>query len=75
MFNTRVKENDGEKQSIEHATDCLLTKPEVAKRVRKSKRTIDLWMRQGKLPYIKLGKSVLFDWRAVMEHLSRFRVN
>lgn len=64
-----------EKQAGERATDCLITKPEVATRIRRSKRTVDLWMRQGKLPYLKVGKSVLFNWRDVLESLSRYRVN
>jgi hypothetical protein len=32
-------------------------------------------MRQGKLPYLKIGKTVLFRWPDVLEKLGQFRVN
>jgi excisionase family DNA binding protein len=69
-----TKKND-DKQSLDRATESLLTKPEVAERLRRSKRTCDVWMRQGKLPYIKVGKSVLFHWPDVLAKLQTFRVN
>ena len=62
-------------QSFERATDDLLVKREVAAKLKKSPRTFDAWMRQGKLPYIKLGKTVLFRWRDVLEKLNGYRVN
>ena len=64
-----------DKQILDRATESLLTKPEVAERLRRSKRTVDLWMRRGKLPYLKVGKSVLFHWPDVLEKLQTFRVN
>ena len=62
-------------QSLERATNDLLLKREVAAKLKRSVRTVDAWMRQGKLPYIKLGKTVLFNWRDVLEKLSTYRVN
>jgi len=32
-------------------------------------------MRKGKLPYLKIGKTVLFRWQDVLEKLNSFRVN
>jgi hypothetical protein len=32
-------------------------------------------MRQGKLPYLKIGKTVLFRWADVLAKLQTFRVN
>jgi excisionase family DNA binding protein len=61
--------------TIDRASDGLHTKRELAVRLRRSPRTVDLWMRQGKLPYLKIGKSVLFRWSDVLEKLSQFRVN
>jgi excisionase family DNA binding protein len=61
--------------SVDGATDRLLTKPEVAVRLRRSRRTVDVWMRQGKLPYLKVGRTVLFRWGDVLEKLGHFRVN
>ena len=61
--------------AIDGTSDSLLTKSELAPRLRRSVRTIDSWMRQGKLPYLKLGKTVLFRWPDVLEKLNTFRVN
>ena len=63
------------KQTIDRASDDLLVKRELAKKIRRSPRTVNLWMRQGKLPYLKIGKTVLFRWRDVLEKLNAFRVN
>ena len=62
-------------QTFDRASDGLLTKRELANKLRRSVRTTDDWMRKGKLPYLKIGKSVLFRWPDVLEALSRFRVN
>jgi hypothetical protein len=59
----------------DRASDDLLVKRELAKKIRRSPRTVDLWMRQGKLPYLKIGKTVLFRWPDVLEKLGQFRVN
>jgi len=61
--------------AVERARVGLLTKKDLAIKVRKSPRTIDAWMRSGRLPYLKVGKSILFDWGDVMEKLKSFRVN
>ncbi len=53
-----------------------LTKCEVATRLRKTTRTIDTWMSAGILPYMKIGRSVLFDWDDCQRHLDEyFRVS
>jgi hypothetical protein len=70
-----VKAVDYDAQTIERASDGLLLKRELAVRLRRSPRTVDLWMRQGKLPYLKIGKTVLFRWPDVLEKLSEYRVN
>jgi len=64
-----------ENQTLDRASDGLLTKRELAARLRKSTRTTDEWMRKGKLPYLKIGKTVLFRWQDVLEKLNSFRVN
>ena len=61
--------------AIDGVSDTLLTKSELAPRIRRSVRTVDSWMRQGKLPYLKIGKTVLFRWPDVLEKLNSFRVN
>jgi len=55
--------------------DEILDKPKLARRLQKSVRTIDAWMKRGRLPYINVGRSILFRWGAVLEKLESFRVN
>ena len=62
-------------QAPDRASDGLLLKRELAVKIRRSVRTVDLWMRQGKLPYLKVGKTVLFRWPDVLEKLKAYRVN
>lgn len=62
-------------QTIDRASDGLQTKRELAVRLRRSPRTVDLWMRQGKLPYLKIGKTVLFRWTDLLQKLATYRVN
>jgi excisionase family DNA binding protein len=45
-----------------------LTKSELAARCRRTPRTIEVWMARGYLPFIKLGRSVLFNWPDVQRH-------
>lgn len=47
-----------------------LTKKEIAKRCCRTSRTIEVWMQRGYLPFIKLGRSVLFKWADVERHLA-----
>lgn len=61
--------------AIDRASDRLDTKRELAVKLRRSPRTVDLWMQQGKLPYLKIGKTVLFRWADVLEKLNSYRVN
>ena len=57
------------------ADEILLDKAGIARRLNKSVRTVDDWMKRGRLPYIKVGRSVLFRWGTVLEKLEAFRVN
>jgi excisionase family DNA binding protein len=57
------------------ADEILLDKPGIARRLNKSVRTVDDWMKRGRFPYIKVGRSVLFRWGTVLEKLEAFRVN
>lgn len=48
-----------------------ITKEEVARRIKKTVRTVEHWQRRGILPYVKVGQSVLFKWPVVEAHLDR----
>lgn len=53
----------------------FINKTEVAKRLNKTLRTVDNWMKRGLLPYYKIGRSVVFKWSDVEAHLAQsFRV-
>jgi excisionase family DNA binding protein len=55
--------------------DGFLTKKELALRLKITTRTIENWQRRGVLPFVKVGKIVLFHWPDVLEHLkANFRV-
>jgi excisionase family DNA binding protein len=62
-------------QVADHASGDLLVKRELATKLKRSVRTVDAWMREGKLPYLKIGKTVLFRWADVLAKLQTFRVN
>jgi len=52
-----------------------ITKKEVARRIKKTVRTVEHWQRTGALPYVKIGQSVLFKWADVEAHLqTNFRI-
>ena len=53
--------------------DAYISKLEMARRLDVSTRTIEIWMRQHKVPHEKIGRTVRFHWRDVRNHLSRQR--
>jgi excisionase family DNA binding protein len=61
--------------TIDRLTNGLLRKPELANKLAISKRTLDVWMRNGRVPFLKVGKTVRFRLADVLEKLNAFRVN
>jgi excisionase family DNA binding protein len=58
------------------STDEILEKPATAERLKISTRTLDQWMRAGRVPFLKIGKTVRFRWADVLAHLQdKCRVN
>ncbi len=52
-----------------------ITKEEVARRLKKTARTIENWQRQGYIPFVKTGHSVIYKWSDVEAHLqANFRI-
>ena len=47
----------------------LITKTELAKRLKVSTRTIDLWVNENRIPKIKINSSARFDWDDVLDAL------
>ena len=49
-----------------------LQKNEVAERLNKSTRWVEIQCKAGVIPYIKIKRSVLFDWDEVVNSLSNY---
>ncbi len=49
----------------------LITKDELARRLKVTTRTINEWMNHLRLPHIKAGRAVRFNWTSVVNHLER----
>lgn len=56
------------------AGEELLTKRELAARLKKTPRCIEQWMRRHYLPYIKIGHTVRFRWSDIIEALERLTI-
>lgn len=57
-----------------------IQKQELARRLCKTTKTVERWMQEGAIPYMKIGTgrraTVLFRWDVVQAHLeSKFGVN
>ena len=71
MMPSQCAEPAAPSQSAEPYIDKL----EVGRRMTVRPRTVDRWMKQGRLPYYKLGRAVRFKWSEVEAHLAKmFRV-
>jgi len=66
---------ENEAAAADRASDGLLRKPELARKLSISKRTLDVWMKKGRVPFLKVGKSVRFRLPDVLEKLNGYRVN
>jgi excisionase family DNA binding protein len=49
----------------------FITKEEVARRLKKTTRTIENWQKKGHIPFVKVQQSVLFRWSSVVAELER----
>jgi excisionase family DNA binding protein len=59
----------------DRASVGLLRKRELAEKLAISKRTLDVWMQKGRIPFLKVGRSVRFRLPDVLEKLNAYRVN
>jgi excisionase family DNA binding protein len=59
----------------ERQPEEILTKSQLAERLQVSVRTICQWQRSGRLPYIRISRSVRYRWSAVLAHLEKFQVS
>ena len=57
--------------TLVEAVEPFIKKPEVAKRLGRTVRTVDAMMRRGQIPYYKFGYSVAFRWSEITDHLAQ----
>ena len=63
--------SDAEKGNpLGEGQDEMLTKRELAARLKVNVRTIERWQHQGHLPYLKVTTVILFHWPTVVKHLT-----
>jgi len=55
--------------SLTDPRDEMLTKEELAAKLKVTVRCIENWQREGYLPYLKISSVVLFHWPDVLAHL------
>jgi hypothetical protein len=68
----RITSGSAARQAAVYETLVLLTKPQLAQRLKVSPRTIDNMMAQRILPYIRASKrAVRFHWPRVLAALER----
>ncbi|HWX17464.1 MAG TPA: helix-turn-helix domain-containing protein [Chthoniobacterales bacterium] len=68
--------NANEAAAVERAGDGLLNKRGLAPKLQISTRTLDDWMRKGRIPFLKVGKTVRFRLADVLQKLNeQYRVN
>jgi excisionase family DNA binding protein len=53
------------------AADAMLTKEEIAKYFGVTVRTVENWMIQGYLPYLRFGRAVRFSLADVQRHVDK----
>ena len=68
-----MSQDIADKRAVQNSGDGFISKADVAIRLGKTPRTVEHWMRQGIIPYLKIGKgrraTVLFNWADIEAHL------
>lgn len=60
----------------QEVSPVFVTKKEIAATCKVTIVTVSAWMKSGKIPYLKIGRRVLFDKQKVMNHLvEKYEVN
>lgn len=56
-------------------TDCLLTKDELARKLKLKRRGVETLVARKAIPVIRVsGRCVRFSWKAVQEALAKFEI-
>lgn len=65
-MNDESQSRQGQAAGTRPPSDEMLTKKELAGRLKIAVRTVERWQRRGILCYVKVGKVVLFHWGDVV---------
>jgi hypothetical protein len=75
MKQTNMNDINAKNCGVPQWVEGFIGKAEVARRIGRTVRTVDLWMKRGLLPYYKPDRSVLFRWVDVEQHIvANYRV-
>jgi hypothetical protein len=47
----------------------------LAGRIHKTPKTVSAWVKTGRIPAMKIGRNLLFDWGQVRAALQRYTIN
>jgi excisionase family DNA binding protein len=61
-------------ERAEHQFDSLATTEDVAKLARVSKRTVQIWVHERRIPHLKLGRLLRFRLADVQRALNRHTI-
>ncbi len=64
-----VNIDDNRSMAEASLSEPFIGKREVARRLGKTVRTVDNWMRRGMLPYYKCNRTVTFRWSEVQRFM------
>lgn len=61
--------------ALSSISPLLDTKRDISRKAQVSLRTIDLWVRNKRIPSIKLGRAIRFRWKDVENALLKYQRN
>lgn len=64
-----------EKKKIDPQASELITKPQLGKRLKMCERQVEYLSKAGKIPVIRIGRSVRYCWEHVLEALEKNQTN
>lgn len=69
-----IKNNEAQQAASDAAADPqreLDRKNQFSQRTSVSVRTVDNWLRERRIPFLKINRTVLIPWREALEQLKR----
>jgi hypothetical protein len=60
-------------EPINAGSDGFLSEKELLKRLPICRRTLGIWRKARRIPYVRIGRRILFNWTAVSNALLRMQ--